>query len=194
MNKTIKTLSLIVFAFFISQNLYSQLFIKKIDNKDIEIVEKAIPAKCISSLYDYIRIDKRTKEPLRGKYKVIVNKDEYYKAFFEEGNLVVKNKINLVKYYYKGKYQKLYIYVGKEYILLSKNDSDKKEGLIDVKYFNYSDIDEKEPNSTTKDNKKELEGRLKVFIPLIKEKDIKEFLKDFQFRFLKMVMGRDAKR
>ena len=66
-----------------------------------------------------------------------------------------------------------------EYILLSKNDSDKKEGLIDVKYFNYSDIDEKEPNSTTKDNKKELEGRLKVFIPLIKEKDIKAFLKDF---------------
>jgi len=156
MNKTTKTLGLIVFTFFISQNLYSQLFINKIDNKDIEIVEKAIPAKCISSLYDYIRIDKRTKE-----------------------HLVVKNKINLVKYYYKGKYQKLYIYVGKEYILLSKNDSDKKEGLIDVKYFNYSDIDEKEPNSTTKDNKKELEGRLKVFIPLIKEKDIKAFLKDF---------------
>ena len=183
MNKTTKTLGLIVFAFFISQNLYSQLFINKIDNKDIEIVEKDIPAKCISSLYDYIRnyirIDKRTKEPLRGKYKVIVNKDEYYKTFFEEGNLVVKNKINLVKYYYKGKYQKLYIYVGKEYILLSKNDSDKKEGLIDIKYFNYSDIDEKEPTFTTKDNKKELEGRLKVFIPLIKEKDIKEFLKDF---------------
>ena len=179
MNKTTKTLGLIVFAFFISQNLYSQLFINKIDNKDIEIVEKAIPAKCISSLYDYIRIDKRTKEPLRGKYKVIVNKDEYYKTFFEEGNLVVKNKINLVKHYYKGKFQKLYIYVGKEYILLSKNDFDKKQGLIDVKYFNYSDIDEKEPIFTTKDNKKELEGRLKVFIPLIKEKDIKEFLKDF---------------
>ena len=51
MNKTTKTLSLIVFTFFISQNLYSQLFINKIDNKDIEIVEKAIPAKCISSLY-----------------------------------------------------------------------------------------------------------------------------------------------
>ena len=192
MNKTTKTLGLIVFTFFISQNLYSQLFINKIDNKDIEIVEKAIPAKCISSLYDYIRIDKRTKEPLRGKYKVIVNKDEYYKTVFEEGNHVVKNKINLVKYYYKGKYQKLYIYVGKEYMLLSKNDSDKKEGLIDVKYFNYSDIDEKEPNSTTKDNKKELEGRLKVFIPLIKEKDIKEFLKDFQFRLL--AMGNNDKR
>ena len=56
---------------------------------------------------------------------------------------------------------------------------DKKQGLIDVKYFSYSDIDEKKPNSTTKDNKKELEGRLKVFIPLIKEKDIKAFLKDF---------------
>ena len=183
MNKTTKTLGLIVFTFFISQNLYSQLFINKIDNKDIEIVEKDIPAKCISSLYDYIRnyirIDKRTKEPLRGKYKVIVNKDEYYKAFFEEGNLVVKNKINLVKYYYKGKYQKLYIYVGKEYILLSKNDFDKKQGLIDVKYFSYSDIDEKKPFLTSKDNKRELEGRLKVFIPLIKEKDIKAFLKDY---------------
>ena len=180
MNKTTKTLGLIVFTFFISQNLYSQLFINKIDNKDIEIVKRLIPTKgCGSIMYDYIRIDKRTKEPLRGKYKVIVNKDEYYKAFFEEGNLVVKNKINLVKYYYKGKYQKLYIYVGKEYILLSKNDSDKKEGLIDVKYFNYSDIDEKEPIFTTKDNKKELEGRLKVFIPLIKEKDIKAFLKDY---------------
>ena len=51
--------------------------------------------------------------------------------------------------------------------------------MLHIKYFNYSDIDEKEPNSTTKDNKKELEGRLKVFIPLIKEKDIKAFLKDF---------------
>ena len=39
MNKTTKTLGLIVFAFFISQNLYSQLFINKIDNKDIEILE-----------------------------------------------------------------------------------------------------------------------------------------------------------
>ena len=179
MNKTTKTLGLIVFAFFISQNLYSQLFINKIDNKDIEIVEKAIPAKCISSLYDYIRIDKRTKEPLRGKYKVIVNKDEYYKAFFEEGNLVVKNKINLVKYYYKGKYQKLYIYVGKEYILLSKNDSDKKEGLIDVKYFNYSDIDEKEPILIEEKDKQSTKKILKIFIPLIKEKDIKAFLKDY---------------
>ena len=180
MNKTTKTLGLIVFAFFISQNLYSQLFINKIDNKDIEIVKRLIPTKRYGSImYDYIRIDKRTKEPLRGKYKVIVNKDEYYKAFFEEGNRVAKNKINLVKYYYKGKYQKLYIYVGKEYILLSKNDFDKKQGLIDVKYFSYSDIDEKKPFLTSKDNKRELEGRLKVFIPLIKEKDIKAFLKDF---------------
>ena len=84
----------------------------------------------------------------------------------------MKNKINLVKYYYKGKYQKLYIYVGKEYILLSKNDSDKKEGLIDVKYFNYSDIDEKEPTFTTKDNKKKLEGRLKSIYTINKKKKI----------------------
>ena len=40
-------------------------------------------------------------------------------------------------------------------------------------------FEKKEPIFTTKDNKKELEGRLKVFIPLIKEKDIKAFLKDY---------------
>ena len=39
MNKTIKTFSLIVFTFFISQNLYSQ-FLKKIDSKDIEVIKK----------------------------------------------------------------------------------------------------------------------------------------------------------
>ena len=180
MNKTTKTLGLIVFAFFISQNLYSQLFINKIDNKDIEIVKRLIPTKRYGSImYDYIRIDKRTKEPLRGKYKVIVNKDEYYKTFFEEGNIRIKNDINIVKYYCKGKLWKLYIYVGREYALLSKSNLDKEKGVLHIKYFNYSDIDEKEPIFTTKDNKKELEGRLKVFIPLIKEKDIKAFLKDY---------------
>ena len=179
MNKTTKTLCLIVFAFFISQNLYSQLFINKIDNKDIEIVEKDIPAKCISSLYDYIRIDKRTKEPLRGKYKVIVNKDEYYKAFFEEGNIRIKNDINIVKYYCKGKLWKLYIYVGREYTLLSKSNLDKEKGVLYIKYFNYSDIDEKEPILIREKDKQSTEKFLKIFIPLIKEKDIKAFLKDF---------------
>ena len=59
MNKTTKTLGLIVFAFFISQNLYSQLFINKIDNKDIEIVKRLIPTKgCGSIMYDYIRINR----------------------------------------------------------------------------------------------------------------------------------------
>ena len=117
MNKTTKTLGLIVFAFFISQNLYSQLFINKIDNKDIEIVKRLIPTKRYGSImYDYIRIDKRTKEPLRGKYKVIVNKDEYYKTFFEEGNIRIKNDINIVKYYCKGKLWKLYIYMLEENI------------------------------------------------------------------------------
>ena len=180
MNKITKTLCLIVFTFFISQNLYSQLFINKIDNKDIEIVKRLIPTKGYGSImYDYIRIDKRTKEPLRGKYKVIVNKDEYYKTFFEEGNIRIKNDINIVKYYCKGKLWKLYIYVGREYTLLSKSNLDKEKGVLYIKYFNYSDIDEKEPIFTTKDNKKKLEGRLKIFIPLIKEKDIKAFLKDF---------------
>ena len=192
MNKTTKTLGLIVFTFFISQNLYSQLFINKIDNKDIEIVEKAIPAKCISSLYDYIRIDKRTKEPLRGKYKVIVNKDEYYKAFFEEGNIRIKNDINIVKYYCKGKLWKLYIYVGREYTLLSKSNLDKEKGVLYIKYFNYSDIDEKEPILIREKDKQSTEKFLKIFIPLIKEKDIKAFLKDFQFRLL--AMGNNDKR
>ena len=63
--------------------------------------------------------------------------------------------------------------------MLSKNDSDKKEGLIDVKYFNYSDIDEKEPILIREKDKQSTEKFLKIFIPLIKEKDIKEFLKDF---------------
>ena len=181
MNKTTKTLGLIVFAFFISQNLYSQLFINKIDNKDIEIVKKDIPAKCISSLYDYIRIDKRTKEPLRGKYKVIVNKDEYYKTFFEEGNIRIKNDINIVKYYCKGKLWKLYIYVGREYALLSKSNLDKEKGVLYIKYFDYSDIDEKEPILIEEKDKQSTKKFLKIFIPLpsIKEKDIKAFLKDF---------------
>ena len=86
--------------------------------------------------------------------------------------------MKLIKDLQKGTYLLLMI-VALVVISCSKNDSDKKQGLIDVKYFNYSDIDEKEPTFTTKDNKKELEGRLKVFIPLIKEKDIKAFLKDF---------------
>ena len=180
MNKTIKTFSLIVFTFFISQNLYSQLFINKIDNKDIEIVKRLIPTKRYGSImYDYIRIDKRTKEPLRGKYKVIVNKDEYYKTFFEEGNIRIKNDINIVKYYCKGKLWKLYIYVGREYTLLSKSNLDKEKGVLHIKYFNYSDIDEKEPILIVKRNKQSTKEFLKIFIPLIKEKDIKEFLKDF---------------
>ena len=183
MNKTTKTLGLIVFTFFISQNLYSQLFINKIDNKDIEIVKRLIPTKgCGSIMYDYIRIDKRTKEPLRGKYKVIVNKDEYYKAFFEEGNIRIKNDINIVKYYCKGKLWKLYIYAGREYreyTLLSKSNLDKEKGVLYIKYFNYSDIDEKEPILIREKDKQSTEKFLKIFIPLIKEKDIKAFLKDF---------------
>ena len=180
MNKTTKTLGLIVFAFFISQNLYSQLFINKIDNKDIEIVKRLIPTKgCGSIMYDYIRINKRTKEPLRGKYKVIVNKDEYYKAFFEEGNIRIKNDINIVKYYCKGKLWKLYIYVGREYALLSKSNLDKEKGVLHIKYFNYSDIDEKEPILIEEKDKQSTKKFLKIFIPLIKEKDIKAFLKDY---------------
>ena len=87
-----------------------------------------------------------------------------------------------------------YIYVGREYTLLSKSNLDKEKGVLHIKYFNYSDIDEKEPILIREKDKQSTKEFLKIFIPLIKEKDIKAFLKDFQFRFLEMAMGRDAKR
>ena len=51
--------------------------------------------------------------------------------------------------------------------------------MLHIKYFNYSDIDEKEPILIREKDKQSTEKFLKIFIPLIKEKDIKEFLKDF---------------
>ena len=73
----------------------------------------------------------------------------------------------------------LYIYVGREDTLLSKSTLDKEKGVLHIKYFNYSDIDEKEPTLIVKRNKQSTKEFLKIFIPLIKEKDIKAFLKDF---------------
>ena len=51
--------------------------------------------------------------------------------------------------------------------------------MLHIKYFDYSDIDEKEPGLIVKRNKQSTKEFLKIFIPLIKEKDIKAFLKDF---------------
>ena len=88
-----------------------------------------------------------------------------------------------------------YIYAGREYreyTLLSKSNLDKEKGVLYIKYFDYSDIDEKEPGLIGEKDKQSTEKFLKIFIPLIKEKDIKEFLKDFQFRLL--AMGNNDKR
>ena len=85
-----------------------------------------------------------------------------------------------------------YIYVGREYALLSKSNLDKEKGVLHIKYFDYSDIDEKEPGLIVKRDKQSTKEFLKIFIPLIKEKDIKAFLKDFQFRLL--AMGNNDKR
>ena len=76
----------------------------------------------------------------------------------------------------------IYIYAGREYreyTLLSKSNLDKEKGVLYIKYFNYSDIDEKEPILIREKDKQSTEKFLKIFIPLIKEKDIKAFLKDF---------------
>ena len=72
-----------------------------------------------------------------------------------------------------------YIYVGREYALLSKSNLDKEKGVLHIKYFNYSDIDEKEPILIEEKDKQSTKKFLKIFIPLIKEKDIKAFLKDY---------------
>ena len=53
-------------------------------------------------------------------------------------------------------------------------------------------MDEKEPGLIGEKDKQSTEKFLKIFIPLIKEKDIKAFLKDFQFRLL--AMGNNDKR
>ena len=195
MNKTTKTLGLIVFTFFISQNLYSQ-FLKKIDSKDIEVIKKSIPSKETGSRgystieYNYIRVHKVTKKPLRGRYKVIIDKDEFYIAYFKKGNLVIKDKVNIVKYYYKGILWKFYFYFKDNYILLSKSNID-NDDIIRIQTFKNGDFDEKNAVNMYV-SKNGVTEFLKTIMPTIKEKDIKAFLKDFQFRLL--AMGNNDKR
>ena len=195
MNKTTKTLGLIVFTFFISQNLYSQ-FLKKIDSKDIEVIKKSIPSKETGSRgystieYNYIRVYKVTKKPLRGRYKVIIDKDEFYIAYFKKGNLVIKDKVNIVKYYYKGILWKFYFYFKDNYILLSKSNID-NDDIIRIQTFKNGDFDEKNAVNMYV-SKNGVTEFLKTIMPTIKEKDIKAFLKDFQFRLL--AMGNNDKR
>ena len=197
MNKVMKIYILILSIVFTHNTLYSQ-FLKKIDSKDIEVIKESIPSKETGSRgystieYNYIRVHKVTKKPLRGRYKVIIDKDEFYIAYFKKGNLVIKDKVNIVKYYCKDILWKFYFYFKDNYILLSKSNID-NDNIIRIQTFKNEDFDEKNAVNMYV-SKNGVTEFLKTIMPTIKEKDIKEFLKDFQFCFLEMAMGRDAKR
>ena len=197
MNKVMKICILILSIVFTHNTLYSQ-FLKKIDSKDIEVIKESIPSKETGSRgystieYNYIRVHKVTKKPLRGRYKVIIDKDEFYIAYFKNGNLVIKDKVNIVKYYCKDILWKFYFYFKDNYILLSKSNID-NDDIIRIQTFKNEDFDEKNAVNMYV-SKNGVTEFLKTIMPTIKEKDIKAFLKDFQFRFLEMAMGRDAKR
>ena len=195
MNKAMKFYLLILFIVFTHNNLYSQ-FLKKIDSKDIEVIKKSIPSKETESRgystieYNYIRVHKVTKKPLRGRYKVIIDKDEFYIAYFKKGNLVIKDKVNMVKYYRKDILWKFYFYFKDNYILLSKSNID-NDDIIRIQTFKNEDFDEKNAVNMYV-SKNGVTEFLKTIMPTIKEKDIKAFLKDFQFRLL--AMGNNDKR
>lgn len=195
MNKVMKIYILILSIVFTHNTLYSQ-FLKKIDSKDIEVIKESIPSKETGSRgystieYNYIRVHKVTKKPLRGRYKVIIDKDEFYIAYFKKGNLVIKDKVNIVKYYCKDILWKFYFYFKDNYILLSKSNID-KDDIIRIQTFKNEDFDEKNAVNMYV-SKNGVTEFLKTIMPAIKEKDIKAFLKDFQFRLL--AMGNNDKR
>ena len=197
MNKVMKIYILILSIVFTHNTLYSQ-FLKKIDSKDIEVIKKSIPSKETGSRgystieYNYIRVHKVTKKPLRGRYKVIIDKDEFYIAYFKKGNLVIKDKVNMVKYYRKDILWKFYFYFKDNYILLSKSNID-KDNIMRIQAFKNEDFDEKNAVNMYV-SKNGVTEFLKTIMPTIKEKDIKAFLKDFQSLLLEMAMGRDTKR
>ena len=195
MNKVMKIYILILSIVFTHNTLYSQ-FLKKIDSKDIEVIKESIPSKETGSRgystieYNYIRVHKVTKKPLRGRYKVIIDKDEFYIAYFKKGNLVIKDKVNMVKYYRKDILWKFYFYFKDNYILLSKGNID-NDNIIRIQTFKNEDFDEKNAVNMYV-SKNGVTEFLKTIMPTIKEKDIKAFLKDFQFRLL--AMGNNDKR
>ena len=195
MNKVMKIYILILSIVFTHNTLYSQ-FLKKIDSKDIEVIKKSISSKETGSRgystieYNYIRVHKVTKKPLRGRYKVIIDKDEFYIAYFKKGNLVIKDKVNMVKYYRKDILWKFYFYFKDNYILLSKSNID-NDDIIRIQTFKNEDFDEKNAVNMYV-SKNGVTEFLKTIMPAIKEKDIKAFLKDFQFRLL--AMGNNDKR
>ena len=195
MNKVMKIYILILSIVFTHNTLYSQ-FLKKIDSKDIEVIKESIPSKETGSRgystieYNYIRVHKVTKKPLRGRYKVIIDKDEFYIAYFKKGNLVIKDKVNMVKYYRKDILWKFYFYFKDNYILLSKSNID-NDDIIRIQTFKNEDFDEKNAVNMYV-SKNGVTEFLKTIMPAIKEKDIKAFLKDFQFRLL--AMGNNDKR
>ena len=182
MNKVMKICILILSIVFTHNTLYSQ-FLKKIDSKDIEVIKESIPSKETDSRgystieYNYIRVHKVTKKPLRGRYKVIIDKDEFYIAYFKKGNLVIKDKVNIVKYYCKDILWKFYFYFKDNYILLSKSNID-KDNIMRIQAFKNGDFDEKNAVNMYV-SKNGVTEFLKTIMPAIKEKDIKEFLKDF---------------
>jgi hypothetical protein len=182
MNKVMKIYILILSIVFTHNTLYSQ-FLKKIDSKDIEVIKESIPSKETGSRgystieYNYIRVHKVTKKPLRGRYKVIIDKDEFYIAYFKKGNLVIKDKVNMVKYYRKDILWKFYFYFKDNYILLSKSNID-KDNIMRIQAFKNGDFDEKNAVNMYV-SKNGVTEFLKTIMPAIKEKDIKEFLKDF---------------
>ena len=195
MNKVMKIYILILSIVLTHNTLYSQ-FLKKIDSKDIEVIKESIPSKETGSRgystieYNYIRVHKVTKKPLRGRYKVIIDKDEFYIAYFKKGNLVIKDKVNIVKYYCKDILWKFYFYFKDNYILLSKSNID-NDDIIRIQTFKNGDFDEKNAVNMYV-SKNGVTEFLKTIMPAIKEKDIKAFLKDFQFRLL--AMGNNDKR
>ena len=182
MNKVMKIYILILSIVFTHNTLYSQ-FLKKIDSKDIEVIKESIPSKETGSRgystieYNYIRVHKVTKKPLRGRYKVIIDKDEFYIAYFKKGNLVIKDKVNIVKYYCKDILWKFYFYFKDNYILLSKSNID-KDDIIRIQTFKNEDFDEKNAVNMYV-SKNGVTEFLKTIMPAIKEKDIQAFLKDF---------------
>ena len=182
MNKVMKIYILILSIVFTHNTLYSQ-FLKKIDSKDIEVIKKSIPSKETGSRgystieYNYIRVHKVTKKPLRGRYKVIIDKDEFYIAYFKKGNLVIKDKVNMVKYYRKDILWKFYFYFKDNYILLSKSNID-KDNIMRIQAFKNEDFDEKNAVNMYV-SKNGVTEFLKTIMPTIKEKDIKAFLNDF---------------
>ena len=83
----------------------------------------------------------------------------------------------MVKYYRKDILWKFYFYFKDNYILLSKGNID-NDNIIRIQTFKNEDFDEKNAVNMYV-SKNGVTEFLKTIMPAIKEKDIKEFLKDY---------------